>query len=91
MAADRIIRKKFNKTVCRCLLVDLNTGVSFEANEVLDGRRRFIENRLMREVNKSLPAKLMCIKILSISYTSEHRVMTEDFFLANSKLVEKGE
>lgn len=90
MANDRIIRKKFNRTVCDCLVVDLETGQSSTIAVTINGRHRFNEKKLKKEVEKMLPIEIKCIKITGIEITSENRVMSEDFFLANSSKA-KGE
>lgn len=90
MAEDRIIRKKFNTTNCECLVVDLETGSSATIKVAIRGRHRFNEKKLLKEVNNTLPAEVKCLKIMGIEITSENRVMSEDFFFANSKKV-KGE
>lgn len=87
MAEDRIIRKKFNNTICECLVVDLEAGTSSTIKVTIKGRHRFNEKKLLKEVNKALPAKVKCVMITGIEITSEHRVMSEEFFLANSKKV----
>ena len=87
MAEDRIIRKKFNNTLCECLVVDLETGSSATIKVTIKGRHRFNEKKLLKEVQKTLPAKIKCMMIKGIEITSENRVMSEEFFLANSKKV----
>ena len=90
MAKDRIIRKKFNTTICECLVVDLESGQSSTIKVPVKGLHRYDEKKLMREVNRSLPAEVKCLKITGTYIISEHRVMREEFFYANSKKV-KGE
>ena len=90
MANDRMIRKKFNTTICECLVVDLETGQSSTIKVPVKGLHRYDEKKLMREVNRSLPAEVKCLKITGIEVKSEHRVISEEFFYANSKKV-KGE
>ena len=85
-----MIRKKFNTTICECLVVNLETGQSSTINVPVKGLHRYDEKKLMREVNSSLPAEVKCLKINGIEIKSEHRVISEDFFYANSKKV-KGE
>lgn len=90
MAEDRMIRKKFNTTIAECLVVDLETGKSSTIKVPIKGLHKYDEKKLMREVKRSLPAEVKCLKIMGIEITSENRVMSEDFFYANSKKV-KGE
>lgn len=85
-----MIRKKFNTTICECLVVDLETGQSRMIKVPVKGLHRYDEKYLMREVSRSLPAEVKCLKINGIEIKSEHRVISEDFFYANSKKV-KGE
>lgn len=82
-----MIRKKFNTTICECLVVDLETGQSSTIKVPVKGLHRYDEKKLMREVNRSLPAEVKCLKITGIEINSEHRVISEDFFYANSKKV----
>lgn len=90
MAEDRMIRKKFNTTICECQVVDLETGQSSTIKVPVKGLHKYDEKKLMREVNRSLPAEVKCLKINGIEIKSEHRVISEEFFYANSKKV-KGE
>lgn len=87
MAEDSIIRKKFNNTLCECLVVNLEKGSSATIKVTIKGRHRFNEKKLLKEVQKTLPAEIKCLKITGVEVTSEHRVMSEEFFLANSKKV----
>lgn len=87
MAEDRMIRKKFNTTICECLVVDLETGQSSTIKVPVKGLHRYDEKKLMREVNRSLQAEVKCLKITGIEIKSEQRVISEDFFYANSKKV----
>lgn len=82
-----MIRKKFNTTICECLVVDLETGQSSTIKVPVKGLHKYDEKKLMREVKRSLPAEVKCLKIADTYIISEHRVISEDFFYANSKKV----
>lgn len=82
-----MIRKKFNTTICECLVVDLETGQSSTIKVPVKGLHRYDEKKLMREVNRSLPAEVKCLKINGIEIKSEHRMISEQFFYENSQKV----
>ena len=87
MAEERLIRKKFNTTIAECLVVDLETGKSSTIKVPIKGLHKYDEKKLLREVKRSLPAEVKCLKITGIEIKSEQRVISEDFFYANSKKV----
>lgn len=88
MSNERMIRKKFNKTVCDCMVLDRATGLSEPMTVIIDGRHRFNEVKLKRAIRKKLPSGTDCVKVTGITVISETRCMTEEFFLKNSMISE---
>ena len=91
MARKRVVDRTINYTVVTALVVDTVANENFFQEYIVSGNPKD-DAKLLKELkaeHETETLKITCIK--SKENKKEYRRMTEEFYIQNSEIVEKGE